>query len=215
MNLEWGSQKRGSQNAIKKFVIDDKEITEQAHILEHIREFCKTLFKTREQKTKKETENFFSADDTPKLSENQVKLCEENLIKKDLCNSLKSMQSDKSPGNDGEKQKEFYETFWTELKKIFVDSVSEAKEKGILGTSQRQAVNKQIEKKDRDKRFIQNWRPISLLNVDLKIISKALSEKLKKVLPDLISSQQTAYVKNRHIGESGRLISDIIEISKI
>ena len=57
-------------------------------------------------------------------------------------------------------------------------------------------------------------RPISLLNVDLKIISKALSEKLK-VLPDLISSQQTAYAKNRHIGESERLISDVIEIAKI
>ena len=54
-----------------------------------------------------------------------------------------------------------------------------------------------------------------MLNVDSKIISKALSEKLKEVLPDLISSQQTAYVKNRHIGESGRLIPDIIEIIKI
>ena len=54
-----------------------------------------------------------------------------------------------------------------------------------------------------------------MLNVDSRIISKALSEKLKEVLPDLISSQQTAYVKNRHIGESGRLISDIIEVTKI
>ena len=70
-------------------------------------------------------------------------------------------------------------------------------------------------KKDRDKRFIQNWRPISLLNVDLKIISKALSKKVKKVLPDLISSQQTTHVKNRHIDESGRLISDVLEIAKI
>ena len=84
-----------------------------------------------------------------------------------------------------------------------------------LCTSQRQAIIKLIEKKDRDERFIKNWRPISLLNVDSKIISKALSEKLKEVLPDLISSQQTAYVKNRHIGESGRLISDIIEITEI
>ena len=73
-----------------------------------------------------------------------------------------------------------------------------------LRTSQRQAIIKLIEKKDRDKRFIKNWRPISLLNVDLKIISKALSEKLKEVLPDLISSQQRAYVKNRQIGQSGR-----------
>ena len=56
-----------------------------------------------------------------------------------------------------------------------------------LCTSQRQAIIKLIEKKDRDERFIKNWRPISLLNVDSKIISKALSEKLKEVLPDLIS----------------------------
>ena len=53
------------------------------------------------------------------------------------------------------------------------------------------------------------------MNVDLKIKSKALPEKLRKVLPDLISSQKTVYVKNRHFGESGRLISDIIEIAKI
>ena len=53
------------------------------------------------------------------------------------------------------------------------------------------------------------------MNVDLKIISKAFSEKLKKVLPELISSQQRTYVKNRYIGESRRLISDVIEIVKI
>ena len=149
-----------------------------------------------------------------KFSENQAKPWEKNLTEKELNSSLKSMQSDKSPGNDG-LTKEFYETFWKQLKEIFVDSVSEAIEKGNLSTSQRQAIIKLIEKKDRDKRFIQNWRPISLLNVDLKVISQALSEKLKKVLPDLICSQQTAYVKSRDIGECGRLISDIIEIAKI
>ena len=37
--------------------------------------------------------------------------------------------------------------FWTELKEIFIDSVSEAKEKGILSTSQRQAIIKLIEKR--------------------------------------------------------------------
>ena len=111
--------------------------------------------------------------------------------------------------------KEFYKTFWDKLKEIFVNSVREAKEVGHVITSQRHAIIELIEKKDRGKRFIKNWRPISLLNLDSKIISKALSEKLKEVLPDLISSQQTPSVKNRHIGESGRLISDIIEITEI
>ena len=45
-----------------------------------------------------------------------------------LYNSLKSKQSDNSPGNGG-LTKEFYETFWNEQKEIFVDSASEAKEK--------------------------------------------------------------------------------------
>ena len=51
------------------------------------------------------------------------------------------------------------------------------------------------------------------MNVDTKVLSKAISTRLKTALPTLVSSQQTAYVKNRFIGESGRLISDIIEIS--
>ena len=91
------------------------------------------------------------------------------------------MQNDNCPGNDS-LTKEFSETFWNELKEIFIDSILEAKEKGHLSISQRQTTIKLIEKTHRDKRYIKKWRPISLLSVDLKI-SKALSEKLKKVLP--------------------------------
>ena len=47
------------------------------------------------------------------------------------------------------------------------------------------------------------------------MISKALSEKRKKILPDLISPQEMSYVKNRKFGESGRLISDILEIGRL
>ena len=70
-------------------------------------------------------------------------------------------------------------------------------------------------KKDKGKRFIKNWRPISLLNTDIKIISKVLSTRIKNVLPILISSSQTTYVKNSFISESGRVISDILEISNL
>ena len=52
-----------------------------------------------------------------------------------------------------------------------------------------------------------------MLNADTEILSKAISDKLKTALSTLISSQQTAYVKKRFIGESGRLFSDIIEIN--
>ena len=63
--------------------------------------------------------------------------------------------------------------------------------------------------------MIQNWRPISLLNVDQKIISKALAVRRKKVLLFLISPRQTAYIDGRFIGESGRLIAGILETTNL
>ena len=64
------------------------------------------------------------------------------------------------------------------------------------------------------KRLIQNLRPISLLNVALKITSKALANCMKMCLPFLILSNQTAYVKERLISESGRLFSDISQVTE-
>ena len=56
---------------------------------------------------------------------------------------------------------------------------------------------------------------ISLINVDAKIALKALTLQIKKVLGSLISSDQTAYVKGRYIGESIRLMDDILEHTDI
>ena len=79
----------------------------------------------------------------------------------------------------------------------------------------KKAIIKLIAKKDRDKRFVKNWQPISLLNADTKILSKSLVEKLKNALPELVYSNQIAYVKNWCISESRRLISDVILIGDL
>ena len=120
------------------------------------------------------------------------------------------MESNISLENDG-LSKKFCECFWNEIKNPFVASIHRAFLNQELSSSQKQAATKILRKKDEDKRFIKNWRPISLLNTDMKIISKVLSRRIKNVLPFLISSRQTAYVKNRFINESGRVISDILE----
>ena len=70
-----------------------------------------------------------------------------------------------------------------------------------------------MKKKDKDKRLIKNCRPISLLNVDSKLISKSLANRLQDVMPNLVSENQSAYVNNRFISKSGKLISDILEIT--
>ena len=66
-------------------------------------------------------------------------------------------------------------------------------------------------KKDKDKCFLKNLRPISLINVDATIASKAIVLRIKKVIENLVHCDQTVYVCKRSIGESVRLINDILE----
>ena len=87
---------------------------------------------------------------------------------------LNKMEINKSPLNDG-LLKEFYEAFWDHVKAPLLIPFKMAFLRLELSTSQKQAVIKLIEKKNRHKRFLKNWRPISLLNVDVKLISKVLS----------------------------------------
>ena len=72
-----------------------------------------------------------------------------------------------------------------------------------------------IPKGTNDKRELKNWRPISLLNVDYKILAKVLANRLQKVISRIISPDQVGYLKGRYIGDNIRAMLDILEITKI
>lgn len=101
------------------------------------------------------------------------------------------------------------------MKYVFLNSCRTAEHKKELSISERQAIMKLIEEKDKYERLIKNWRPVSLLNIDYKIICKALAARCKKSYPNLISLQQMTYVQKKIIDENGRLIADITEITDI
>ena len=103
--------------------------------------------------------------------------------------------------NDGLTE-EFYVCFFAEVGSLLVSTLNFCHDKGELTSSQKQAVITFIKKRVKDKRFIKNWRPISLLNVDVKIASKTLAMRLKKLSIIIIAYVQTAYVPGRYIGES-------------
>ena len=112
----------------------------------------------------------------------------------------------KSRGNDG-LSKEFYVCFVNEIHSYLLQALNMSFREGQLSSSQWQAVIVLVEKKDKDKHFLKNWRTISLINVDAKIASKTIALRIKKVIGNLVHCDQTAYVCKRNIGESVRLIN--------
>jgi hypothetical protein len=65
-----------------------------------------------------------------------------------------------------------------------------------------------------DPLVLDNYRPISLLNVDLKLLSYVLAQRLKKVLKKIVNNDQTGYIKNRFIDFNHRQIQDIIDFAE-
>ena len=134
--------------------------------------------------------------------------CEGKLRVKECFHCLQSFENCKSPGEDG-LTAEFYKTFWNSVGHLLVDSLNYSYDHGELSNTQKQAIIKLIERKGKDKRYIGNWRPISLINVDAKIGSKVIATRLQKVIPEIIHFNQNAYVKGRTIFDAVRTIDDI------
>lgn len=69
-----------------------------------------------------------------------------------------------------------------------------------------------IPKPSKDIRYLNNWRPIALLICDYKIAAKCLANRMKRILPDLISQERTGFLKGRFIGENVRLIIILLQV---
>ena len=133
--------------------------------------------------------------------------------KEELSKSIKTFPKNKSPGNDG-LPIEFYIVFWNKISDIFLESINEGLAEGELSTSQKQTMIRLIGKKDKDRLQLKNWRPLNLINSDVKVITKSLALRANPMLKDLIHPNQTAYVKGRFIGEGIKTIDGIIEYIK-
>jgi len=120
------------------------------------------------------------------------------------------MKNNKSPGSDGISA-ELYKIFWTDIKQYVVSSLNYSLDSNNLTDFQKQSIITLLPKTGKDTLLIDNWRPVSLLNVDYKIATKSIANRIKPFLNYIISTNQTGFIKGRYIGENVRLLQEIIE----
>ena len=202
LNLEKEHCKQGNITQIKtnenSFVVTDKDI------LNECVSFYESLYSS---KINNEclTEDIFQHPNQKHLNAEEQFSCEGLLKREECLEALKTMSSDKTPGTDG-LPCEFYKVFWNDLADILINALNYSYETGKLSVSQRRGIVKLIPKKDAELNLVKNWRPLTLLNYDYKIATKAIASRIKTVLPKFISGDQTGFIKGRFIGENIRLI---------
>lgn len=114
---------------------------------------------------------------------------------------MRLRNNNKSPGNDG-LPIEIYKVFWAKIGPEFLNALNQAKENSKLYIAARRGLITLIPKKECDLLQIGNWRPITLLNCDYKILPKVLANRMQPVLADIIHPDQTGFMKNRHIHDN-------------
>ena len=128
---------------------------------------------------------------------------------KELYEALSKMKNGKSPGSDG-LPKEFYISFWNMLGTDLGDVFDGALSSGRLADSHRHGVITLLPKSG-DPLDPTNKRPITLLNVDYKILAKTMANRLAFVMPDLVNPFQTCAVRGQTIFRNLWLIRDLVD----
>ena len=92
---------------------------------------------------------------------------------------------------------------------MLFESIKYSSHSGLLSLNQQRGIINIIPKEGKDLRYLHHWRPVTILKTDYKIVTKALANRIQKVLPKLINPDQAGYIKGRYIGQNIRIINDI------
>ena len=185
---------------------DDSYVSDLPDVMSAWSSFYKDLFTSVETDRTIETDLLSSVQSS--LGEEEAATCEGLLSLEEIHIALKGMAHRKTPGSDGLPM-EFYLAFWDLLGTDLLAVLNRAHVSGVLSLSQRRGIICLIFKKG-DRSDMANWRPITLLNVDYKIASRAIAGRLLRVIHLVVSPDQTCGVPGRFIGENVRLMQDVI-----
>ena len=203
---------RNTERSMTEMKVDGVITKDQDKIIKHVKDFYIKLYKNKG--IDKNIAKGILNSTTAKCDDAAQRDLSKKISKEELFEALKGTEKNKSPGIDGIPY-EFYIQFWEMIGEDLTEMINFCFKRGKLSVSQRRAVITLIPKGKKEKSKIENWRPISLQNCDIKIITKALAKRLETVMPNLIKKSQTCSIKGRQIYHHTLLLREIITFANI
>ncbi len=201
-------KKSGKKSTISQLSDQHGQIKHETDDLKQIAtDYYSDLFsekKTVDSKTTKLIGNI-----SRKITEAQKRDMDRDITLEELEKAVMKLQKGKSPGPDGIPA-EFYQAFWYCLKHLYLDFINSVKATSFP-RSKNTSITILIYKDKGEITLLRNYRPIALMNTDIKILTKLLAMRLNWVLPTIIHESQTA-VYGRQIGNNINLIRDLIDL---
>uniref|UniRef100_A0A674NQL5 Reverse transcriptase domain-containing protein n=1 Tax=Takifugu rubripes TaxID=31033 RepID=A0A674NQL5_TAKRU len=186
---------------------NNENIFDPIEINESFQKFYEKLYSSEIGPNTSEINNFLDKIQIPKISEVIKGKLEKEITLMELSTAIDSIKVGKTPGPDGIPI-EIYKVFKYRLMAPLLEMFKESFHNGILPTSLRGALITLLPKPGKPNNKCENFRPISLLNVDLKILSKVIARRLEKIIPKIMDKDQN--VQGRQGFHNARRILNIL-----